>query len=438
MRNLFPFRRITWLAAALLLVACFPWSALQAAPVPLGPIPAEAAGPTIDPAAATRAYLATIPAAAKVRSDAYFEGGYWLILWNFLLTSGILLLMLNARWSVAWRDLAKQFSSSRFPQIIFYAVIYNLVAWALSFPLLVYQDFFREHQYGMATQNFGQWFGDQAKAVALSTIFFPLVVAALYAVFRRAPRTWWLWGSLVMISLVIVGIALSPTFIEPIFNKYTPIQDPALRDPILTMARANQIPVTDVYIVDASKQTKRVSANVSGILGSARIALNDNLVNRCSLPEIRQVMAHEMGHYVLNHIYKLVLELACVFFVMFALAKVIFDRAILRYGARWGVEGIADPAGLPLLSLIITALFFLYTPLSNSLTRETEAEADAFGINVSREPDGFAQSAIKLGEYRKMDPSPFEEFVFFDHPSGRARIRMAMEWKAAHLPAGGE
>ena len=412
-------------------------SAVRADQPSLGPIPAEAAGPNIDPAAATRAYLATVPAAAHARSDAYFEGGEWLILWDALLTSAIVLLMLNAGWSAAWRDRAAKFSGRPGVRVAVYAVIYNLVAWLLAFPLLVYRDYFREHQYGMATQTFGPWFAEQMKALAISLVLFTLLVVALYAVFRRAPRTWWLWGSAVVIFFLVVGIALSPTLIEPLFNKYTPLADPAVRDPILAMARANQIPVTDVNVFDASRQTTRVSANVSGILGSARIALNDNLIHRCSLPEIRFVMAHEMGHYVLNHIYKTILELACVCLVQFALLKVIFEAVVRRFGTRWRVDGIADPAGLPLLTLILTALIFLYTPIGNSLTREMEAEADSFGINTSREPDGFAQASIKLGEYRKMNPGPLEEFVFFDHPSGRARIMKAMQWKAAHLPSGG-
>ena len=107
-----------------------------------------------------------------------------------------------------------------------------------------------------------------------------------------------------------------------------------------------------------------------------------------------------------------------------------------RWGARWGVRGIADPAGLPLLSLIFSTYFFLLTPLQNTAVRVTEREADAFGINTAREADGFAMVALKLGTYRKLNPGPWEEAIFFDHPSGRARIRMAMDWKAAHLPAG--
>jgi len=198
------------------------------------------------------------------------------------------------------------------------------------------------------------------------------------------------------------------------------------------MARANQIPVKQVFEVDASRQTTRVSANVSGFLGTTRIALNDNLLKQCTLPEIRMVMAHEMGHYVLNHGAKLLTYLGIFILIGFALTRVLFDAAVRRWGDKWAVRGIADPAGLPLLALILSTLVFLATPLLNTVVRVTEREADAFGINTSREADGMAKVALKLGAYRKLNPTPLEEFIFFDHPSGRARIRMAMDWEAAN------
>ena len=147
-------------------------------------------------------------------------------------------------------------------------------------------------------------------------------------------------------------------------------------------------------------------------------------------------MAHEMGHYVLNHGAKLLTHFGIFVFVGFALTRALFDAAVTRWGSKWGVRGIADPAGLPLLVLIFSTLVFITTPFINTVVRVTEREADAFGINTSREPDGMAEVALKLGAYRKLDPTPLEEFIFFDHPSGRARIRMAMDWKAANLPAG--
>ena len=239
------------------------------------------------------------------------------------------------------------------------------------------------------------------------------------------------------IVFTMLGIMLSPVYVEPLFNTYKPLNDPTISEPILAMARANEIPVTQVFEVDASRQSNRVSANVAGFLGTTRIALNDNLLKQCTLPEIREVMAHEMGHYILNHSVKLVTYFGIFFLLGFSIAKAFFDTAVRRWGDRWGVRGIADPAGLPLLSLIFGAVFFLLTPISNTAIRVTEREADAFSINTSREPDGMAKVALKLGTYRKLDPTPLEEFIFFDHPSGRARIRMAMDWKAAHLPCGG-
>src|SRR5437870_9170254 len=143
-----------------------------------------------------------------------------------------------------------------------------------------------------------------------------------------------------------------------------------------------------------------------------------------------------MGHYVLNDGAKLLTYFGIFILIGFALTRMLFDAAVRRWGVRWGVRGIADPAGLPLLVLILGTLLSIATPFLNTVVRVTEREADAFGINTSREPDGMATVALKLGAYRKLDPAPLEEFIFFDHPSGRARIRMAMDWKAAHLPAG--
>ncbi len=392
--------------------------------------------PGADPATATRAWLDTIPADKKAKSDAYFEGGYWLILWNFLLGSSIFILLLASGLSARMRNFAERVTRFKAMQVALYGLQFVLVVAVLQFPLLVYEKFFREHAYDLANQTFGAWFGEQLTGLAVELIAFSILVIALNAVFRRAPNTWWIWGTVVVVVLQAIGIMLAPVYIMPLFNKYKPLDNPAISEPILVMARANQIPVTQVFEVDASRQSNRVSANVAGFLGTTRIALNDNLLKQCTLPEIRYVMAHEMGHYVLNHMSKLLLSLAVTGLVAFAIAKWAFDAALRRWGNRWQLRGIADPAALPLLALIFGAISFLGTPVNNTIIRVNEVEADAFGINTSREPDGFAKAAIKLGTYRKMDPSPIEEFIFFDHPSGRARIRMAMDWKSAHLPAG--
>ena len=414
-----------------------PASAQEPSPAPPVSAPAPSIPPDADPATATRAWLDTVPPDKRAKSDAYFEGGYWLILWNFLLGAAISIFLLNSRISARIRDFAERRTRFKAMQVAIYAIGYLLLTSLLSFPLLVYEHFYREHKYGLATQKFGAWFSEQLIELAVGLVGFTILLIALYAVFRRAPRMWWLWGTAVVAFFLTLAVMISPIYIDPLFNKYKPLADARINESILVMARATQIPVTQVFEVDASRQTNRISANVAGFLGTTRIALNDNLLKRCTLPEIRSVMAHEMGHYVLNHMRKLLVNFTLVTLISFALARILFEAAVGRWGDRWNVRGIADPAGVPLLALIFAGITFVLTPINNTITRVAEVEADAFGLNTAREPDGFAKVALKLGEYRKLDPTPLEEFIFFDHPSGRARIRMAMDWKAANLPAGG-
>lgn len=389
-----------------------------------------------DPVRATDAWLDTVPADKRAKSDAYFEGGYWLILWNFLWSAAIFIFLLQSEISARLRDLAERLTNFKALQVVLYAIGSIFLLTLLSLPLNIYQGFFREHQYGLATQTFEPWLAEQIKALIISLIAVSIALVILYAVFRRAPRTWWIWGAIVATCLVIFGSFISPLYVEPVFNTYKPLEDPVLRDPILAMARANQIPVKQVFVFDASRQTTRISANLAGFFGTTRIALNDNLVKQCTLPEVRAVMAHEMGHYLLNHQAKLVIAQGILFLVVFGLTAWLFDDATKRWGSRWGVRGIGDPAGLPLLALILSAIFFVLTPVTNTISRVTEREADVFGLNTAREPTGMAKIALKLGTYRKLSPGPIEEAIFFDHPSGHSRIRMALAWEAEQMTCG--
>ena len=390
--------------------------------------------PGFDAAAATEAYLAKQTAEQKARSDAYFVGGYWLQLWGFLYGAGVAMLLLSTRVSARMRDLAMRTTRRATLQSALYWVQYLIVTTVLSFPLTVYQGFLREKYYGLANQDFAGWMGDQAKGLLVAVILGGLALMALYAVFRRASRTWWIWGTAVAMVFLVVSIAIGPVFIQPLFNTYAKLEDPAVKEPILRLARANGIPASDVFVVDESKQSTRVSANVAGFLGTERIALNDNLLKRCTLPEIETVMAHEMGHYVLNHTWKMIPQFGLLVLAAFGFVRWAYGRAAGRWGGRWGISGIADPAGLPLLVLLFAVFFFIATPVVNTIIRVQEVEADLYGLNAARQPDGEAEVALKLGEYRKLSPGPWEEAIFFDHPSGRSRILMAMRWKAENLP----
>ncbi len=383
--------------------------------------------------AATEAYLAQIPASARSRSDAYFVGGYWLILWDFLYGAALYLFLLYFGWSAAMRNFAERLTRFKPLQTLIYWTEFLIVTTILGAPLALYEGYFRERQYGLATQTLVPWLGDQLIVLLVNVVLGGVVSMVLFGVVRRLPRTWWIWGAGVSIVFLIFFIMIAPVFIFPLLNKFTVLDDPKITRPILSLARANGIPAQKVYMMDASRQTTRMSANVSGYGQTMRITLNDNLLRRGSLEEIQSIMGHEMGHYVLHHIAKDILYFSVVIVIFFALLRWSLEHALARWGERWQVRGIGDTAILPLVFLVGTILGFVYTPFFNTHIRTNEHEADMYGLNASRQPDGFAQGAIHLGEYRKMNPGPVEEWIFFDHPSGRNRIHDAMQWKAENL-----
>jgi len=383
-----------------------------------------------DADAATQAYLDRLPADAVARSNAYFEGGYWLQLWNFLLGLGVTWLVLRGALSARVRDACAR--AGRFGAVrdALYGAFWAAASWLLTLPLTVYQGWYRERQYGMATQTFGPWFVDQLKVLAVTVVAFALGAALFYAVMRRARERWWIWGTVVTMAMFVFIVMIAPVVVDPLFNTYKPVTDPAIKSAVLAMAKADDVPVTDVYEFDASQQTTRVSANVSGILGTAAVRLNDNLL-RTSLPEIRAVMGHELGHYVMNHIYKSLCEFTLLILAGFLFAKWAMEALLRRHGAAWRLQGVADVASMPLLLAVFSVWMLVTTPIGNTLVRTQEIEADRFGLNLAREPNGFAEAALKLTEYRKPDPGPIEEFIFFDHPATRHRIHDAMQWRQA-------
>ncbi len=397
-------------------------------------VPAAAQARPLDVRAATDAWLATMPADERARSDAYFEGGYWLILWDFLYSAVVLVLLLWTRASAWMRDRAERLTRFRPLQTALYFAQFLLVTGVLTFPLAVYEGFVREHKYGLSNMSFGSWMRDQLIGLVVGLILGGILVTLLFAIVRRLGKNWWVWGALAGIVFAAFATIIAPVYIAPLFNTYTKLEDARVKDPILRLARANGIPVTEVYETNLSRQTKRVSAWVFGFGNTQRVVLSDNLLNRCSLAEIESVMGHEMGHYVLNHVYKGTVDFAVIIFIGFWFLDWGIRAALARWGERWQVRGLTDVAVLPLAALVLSFYMFLLTPVTNTISRTMEYEADIFGLNAAGQPDGEAAVDIKLGEYRKLDPGPLEEILFYDHPSGRTRITAAMRWKAEHLP----
>jgi STE24 endopeptidase len=393
------------------------------------------AAPAFDVNAAVETYLAKMPPAERARSNAYFEGGYWLQLWDFLSTVVVMWLLLHFRLSASMRDFAERITRFRPLQTAIYWVQFIVVLTVATFPLGIYEGYIREHKYGLSNQTFAQWMRDQVVMLGVGIVLGAIFVVPLFGLVRRLGKNWWVWGAVASVVFIAFFALIAPVYIAPLFNKYTKLETASIKDPILSMARANGIPATDVYEFDASRQSNRVSANVSGFAGTLRISLNDNLLKRCTLPEIATTMGHEMGHYVLNHIYKGLVMNGVVIAIGFAFLSWGVNFALLRWREPWGLRDIGDIAVFPLAVLVLSLYFFVTTPINNTITRTMEFEADMYGLNAAREPDAEANVDLLLGEYRKMDPGPIEECVFFDHPSGRTRITAAMRWKAEHPEA---
>ncbi|MGH8131563.1 MAG: M48 family metallopeptidase [Steroidobacteraceae bacterium] len=396
-------------------------------------LPREAVwGPGFDVARATDAYLATVPAADREKSDAYFEGSYWIEACSTLIAVLLAWLLLRLRFAARLRDWVGRRGCGLFLQSLVVAASVLLALAILTLPWTLYVEYLREHQYGMSNYSIGGFLGEWAINIGLITVFGGLAIAGIYAIVRRVRGRWVYWAAAVTGLFMLFQILIEPVFVAPIFNDYQSLPPGEIRQSILTLARDAGIPADDVYWFDASKQTKRISANVSGIAGTTRIALNDNLMNGTTLSEIRAVMGHEMGHYKLNH----ALWITLAFTLVLGFGYWAIDRAFGHFqrkqGIRWEVRDLADTAGLPLALAIFAVVMYLLTPATNWIVRTAENQADAFGLDAAREPHGFASVSMRLSTYRKLEPDRLEEIIFYDHPSGRARVERSMRWLADH------
>ncbi len=401
--------------------------------VEVGQLPVLNTVPQFDPQAATETYLARVSGDARRNSDAYFEGGYYLTILDLAYGLVIAALLLWLQISARISDWAQDKTHSRAWQVMLYFAVYFSAVTIASLPLGIYEGYVREHAYGLSNQTFLQWSGDFATSFALTLAAGLIVLPILYAMIRAAREIWWLWGAGLAILVMVIALVISPVAIQPLFNHYSPLPDSPLKNDILSLARANGVPAENVWLVDESRQSDRVSANVSGFLGTTRISLNDNLLNKGTHDEVLAVLGHEMGHYVMDHTTRLVLLLGLVMIAGFGFVAWSFGFATAIFGGNWQVRQPSDIAGLPLLVALMSIFLFLATPVINSIVRTTEKQADIFGVNAVRKPDAFAGVVLKMSAYRKLDPASWEETIFYDHPSGRSRIAAMMEWKKEHI-----
>ncbi|MFT4912864.1 MAG: STE24 endopeptidase [Brevundimonas sp.] len=390
---------------------------------------------TFDSAAATAQWMATLSPEDTARAVAYTQGGHWLLLWGVLVSIAVAWVIIRTGWLSAIRDrLERRRPRPKLVSLVV-GVVYLLTSFVLTLPWAIYQNWWREKAYGLTEQPLTGWLTEALMGTAISTVFGGLLIVALYFLIRRTGRAWWIWGGGLAGVAVVFMLLVAPIFIEPLFNTYTPAPDGPVRDAVVELAHKTGTPDDKIFIYDGSKQSDRYTANVSGLFGSARVAMSDVMFTKgADLAEVRGVVGHEMGHYVHMHSLWLTGAMIILSMVSFFLADRLYPVARRLLGAN-RVGDIADPAGLPVLAAVLAVLGVLATPVTNTLIRTIEEDADHFSLIHANEPDGLSKALIKTAEYRAPSPSAVEEFIFYDHPSVENRVRRAMEWKAAHPPA---
>ena len=265
----------------------------------------------------------------------------------------------------------------------------------------------------------------------LSAVLGGLFFTGLYALIRRTGRRWWLWSGGLTAAALAALLLVAPVFIEPIFNDFQPVPEGEVRDAVAELARETGVPEDRIFVFDGSRQSNNFTANVAGLGATARIAISDVAFKGASLDEVRAVTGHEIGHYVLKHVWRTVLVLSALAIVLFFIAHRLYPRFARTFGSH---ASLSEPAGLPVLLFMVSLFGLLAQPVTNALTRIGEIEADRYSLETVNLPDALATALVKTAEYRDPRPHPLQEVLFYTHPSVERRIRAAMEWKADHLP----
>jgi STE24 endopeptidase len=363
---------------------------------------------------------------SRIGEVLYFVGAGWSV--------GVLWLLLRSGGSRRMREVAGRVGRRPFVIAMVYVVLFTLAMAVLEFPLTFYSGFVVPHQFELTDQSFGSWMGDMLKGMAVAMAIGSVAGALALLAIRRV-RRWWVVLWLASVPLTVLLVALQPVLLDPIFNKYEPLRDRVLRQKLLDLASRAGIEGGRVYQVDASKQTRTMNAYVTGIGPTHRIVMWDTLLAAMDHDEVLTVMGHEMGHYVMKHVWKTVAFLLVLSIFAVYLMYRLYEPGLRRWGGRWGVVERGDPASLPWLLLVASVISFLLTPVISGYSRSNEHDADVFALELTHRNESFATAMVKLAENAKEVPSPppFIRFWLYTHPPIAERIAFALQYKPWEL-----
>jgi STE24 endopeptidase len=382
---------------------------------------------TFDVQQATDTYINSLGIEALAKSTAYTSGSHWILLWGFLISA--LTTWVFVKYGILNKIDAKLNKRSLWLRSFVISGAFIFLSSLLMLPWSIYSDWWREVSYGKTSQPIEDFLSQGGISLLLSSLLGGLFFSGIYFFIRRVGQFWWAWSGGLTAVFISTMMLLGPIWIEPLFNKYTPLPHGEVREALELLAKQANIDPDRIFVYDGSRQSNRFTANVSGLGSSARIAISDVALKSASLDEVKAVTGHEIGHYVSGHVWNLIGTATVLAMLFFYLANALFSKVSRSIGSA---SVIADPIGIPVLLLCVSFLALLAQPVINFVVRQGEIEADQYSYQSVNLPDAMATALVKTAEYRNPRPNAVQEFIFYSHPSVEKRVKAAMEWKAQH------
>ncbi len=356
---------------------------------------------------------------------AYYRSGNVIWLVEQILALLLPALVLLTGFSGQLRTAASQVGRGHFyPTLVVYLVLFSLLMFLIQLPLDYYVSFAREHAYGLSTQKFSKWATDQLKGLGVGLIVGALVLWVPYWLLGRSPQRWWLWTGMLALPFYALTLVVVPLWIAPLFNKFGPMKDKALEAEVLATAQKAGVEGARVFEVNKSVDTAKVNAYVTGIGRTKRIVLWDTLLAKLTPGQTKFVVGHELGHYVLGHVWTSMLLSSLLTILGLFGAHHLSTFTLTRFGARMGFDRLSDVASLPLLMILLSLFSLAITPAALAFSRYHERQADRFGLDLTHDNHGAATAFVALQQQNLSVPRPGSLFKLFraSHPPIGERV----------------
>ncbi len=353
----------------------------------------------------------------------------WLI--RIFLSIAVPAFFLFSRFSAGIRNWAARRARRWVVMVILYFVIYSLIETLIYFPIDVYTGFFRLHKYGLSNQTLIQWLIELAKSFIVNTVTTAAVIWIPFLVIKKSPKRWWLYLALLIIPYMFIGSYVQPVMIDPIFNEYKQVEDTQLSVKIDQLLAKTHIDNCQVLQVDKSKETNQMNAFMTGVFNTKRIVLWDTTINLLNTDEVLGVVAHEMGHYLMGHIWKSIVIGGFSGIVVLYLVYRLATWFLKRSNGKWGFSELSDIAALPLIMLMINLMLFVSSPITNAYSRNLETEADRFELELTKNNFATATATVKMHQQSLAMPEPGYIYMLwnYDHPPFKSRVDFANEYR---------